>query len=94
MRVKHPIEYNDSLETRADKSKSWSNRELRDLAKAQIAVGARRRINTELNKLFPQRSVQAIAAVRKKDDFRRLVVELQSEEEVWTLLRYLSPHTA
>ena len=81
MRVKHPIEYNDSLETRADKNKGWSNRELRDLAKAKIALGASHKVNIELHKLFPQRTVQAIAAVRKKDDFRRLVVELQSEEE-------------
>ena len=82
MRVKHPIEYNDNLETRSDKNKSWNNRELKDLALAQILVGLSSKINKELHALFPHRTVEAIATVRKKGDFRRLVDELQSEDSV------------
>ena len=81
MRVKHPLEYNDELETKADVNKTWSERELQDLARLQIRLGPCKRINIELQKQFEHRTVQAIAAVRKKDSFRNLVEELRSEME-------------
>ena len=84
MRVKHPLEYNDQLETKADVNKIWSERELQDLARLQIRLGPCTKINIELQKQFEHRTVQAIAAVRKKDTFRNLVNELRSEMETST----------
>ena len=81
MRLIHPREYNDGLVTKADVNKEWTTRELEDLARLQIHLGLCSKINIELQKKFEHRTVQAIAAVRKKDTFRNLVNELRSEME-------------
>ena len=70
--------------THSDVNKEWTTRELEDLARLQIRSGLCCKINIELQKKFEHRTVQAIAAVRRKDTFHNLVNELRSEMETST----------
>uniref|UniRef100_A0A1I8FS13 C2H2-type domain-containing protein n=1 Tax=Macrostomum lignano TaxID=282301 RepID=A0A1I8FS13_9PLAT len=75
----HKDEHNKALPTK--KIFKYEDAEVKDLARAELTLRTKGRVNIELQKMFPHRTVQSIANLRKSEKYRSFLDEARSELE-------------